>query len=89
MAAPHRSVADRLAADAKQAATHAQEIKKGGGAVDEVWIVTNYEHAAIESELQRTKTRNRSKMDDHEIQFVEAADLPKRLTSSKSDKKST
>lgn len=77
------TVARTLAADIKQAATHAEQIKNDGQRLDEVWIVTNYDHRSIEAELQQAKARCRGKLDEHNVEFVEAAALPEKLAPAK------
>jgi hypothetical protein len=74
------AVQRHLSGDVSQAARHAEEIKKCGGGLDEVWIVTNYLHDDIERELNHVHSRNRDKMSTHRIEFVEAADLPRQIT---------
>jgi hypothetical protein len=68
-----------LSADVSQAARHAEEIKKSGGRLDEVWIVTNHQHDDIERQLSGVRSRNRDKMATHRIEFIEAADLPQEI----------
>ena len=47
-----------------------------------MWIVTNYDHDAIEESLQRVCDRSKAKMNAHAIRFVDTADLPGMLASS-------
>lgn len=68
-----------LSGDVSQAVRHAEDIKKGGGVLDEVWIVTNHQHDRIERQLNGVRTRNRDKMATHNIEFIEAADLPREI----------
>lgn len=73
------AVQRHLSGDVSQAARHAEEIKKGGDRLDEVWIVTNYHHDKVERELRGVHSRNHAKISTHGIEFVQAADLPRQL----------
>lgn len=64
-----------------QAVRHAEQVRSAAS-LDEVWIVTNYDHAVIADELASVRGKHAAKMGELAISFVDAGQFAARIVAS-------